>query len=328
MQIGSLITSALAALALTTGHATAGAINMRVYEINDHLLSFYDGRPAQTPRAPETQNWADYGALDVGVATYVIHRGDHALVYDSFPTVPEARWVRDYLIKAGVKHFTLVNSHWHLDHVGGNAVYADVNRISTEKTIQRLNADRAAIEAGTEWGPPAIKPLVAPNIGISSNTNYYVEDIAVELRPVDIHSEDGLVIYLPNDRILLAGDTLEDTVTFIAEPDNVIAQYNNMRDLKQWNIDRILPNHGNPEVISHGGYQSTLIDATLSYLRKVISRSHDPDYLRGSLEDYVRESVRNGWVSIWWAYYEPHKTNLHRVSQALRSEDLPDLAEQ
>ena len=36
---------------------------------------------------------------------------------------------RDYLVRAGIKHFTLVNSHWHLDHVGGNAVYADVDRL-------------------------------------------------------------------------------------------------------------------------------------------------------------------------------------------------------
>jgi cyclase len=316
---------AVTALALTIGHASASEMNMRVFQINDYLFSFYDGRPAQAPRSPETSNWADYGALDVGVATYAIRRGDQALVYDTFPTAREAKWVRDYLTKAGVRHFTLVNSHWHLDHVGGNDVYADVDRIATDRAIQLLMAKKNAIEAGTEWGPPVIKPLVLPNIGIAGDTTYYVKDIKVELRPVNIHSEDGLVIYLPLDRILLAGDTLEDTVTFISEPENVVAQYNNMLKLKQWDIDRIFPNHGNPDVISHGGYQTTLIDATLSYLRKVISRSHDPDYLQGSLEDYVSDSVRNGWVSIWWAYYAPHKANLSKVSGALGNKPLPDL---
>jgi glyoxylase-like metal-dependent hydrolase (beta-lactamase superfamily II) len=321
------VSLALAAFALAINHVTAAEMNMRVFQINDHLISFYDGRPAQAPRPPNTHNWADYGALDVGVSTYVIRRGDQALVYDTFPTAQEAKWVRDYLTKAGVKHFTLVNSHWHLDHVGGNAIYADVDRIATDKTIQLLSANKAAIEAGTEWGPPVIKPLVVPDIGITGNTNYYVGDVKVELRPVNIHSEDGLVIYLPGDRILLAGDTLEDTVTFISEPENVVAQYNNMRKLKQWDIDRIFPNHGNPDVISHGGYQTTLIDATLDYLRKVITRAHDPDYLQGTLEDYVGDSVSKGWVSIWWAYYEPHKANLSKVSQALRNKPLPDLPE-
>jgi cyclase len=188
------------------------------------LLSIYDGRPAEPSRHAQVETWADEGALNVGVATYVIHRGDAALVYDAYPTTQEAQWVRNYLQKAGIKRFTIVNSHWHLDHVGGNAVYADVDRISTERAIQLLTLKKAAIEAGTEWGPPAIKPLVIPNIGITADTNYYVGDIKVELRPVRIHSEGGLVIYIPHDRILLAGDTLEDTVTFVSEPER-LAEY-------------------------------------------------------------------------------------------------------
>jgi glyoxylase-like metal-dependent hydrolase (beta-lactamase superfamily II) len=317
---------ALAALALATGHANARDMNMRVFKINDHLISFYDGRPVQSPRPSASDNWADFGAYDVGVATYVIYRGDQALVYDTFPDVQDAKWVRDYLVKAGIRHFTLVNSHWHLDHVGGHAVYADVDRIATDKTIQSLSTNRADIEAGTKWGPPAVTPLVLPNIGIAHDTNYYLGDIKVELRPVNIHSEDGLVIYLPGDRILLAGDTLEDTVTFIAEPENIVTEYRNMQKLRQWDIDRILPNHGNPDVISHGGYQKTLIDATLSYLRKVILRSHDPNYLQGSLEDYVGDSVRKGWVSIWWAYHDPHKQNLSKVQEVLKNQPLPQLS--
>lgn len=320
----------LAALMVLTVLAAAARVeardmNMRVFVINDYLTAFYDGRPAQ-PRSPSsTPNWADYGALDVGVATYVIRRGDDAMVYDSFPYAEEARWVRDYLRQRGVKHVTLVNSHAHLDHVGGNAVYADADRIATERAIETLTAHKTAIESGKEWGPPAIAPLALPNIGITGVTHVRVGDIDVELRPVNIHSEDGLVVYLPKDRLLLAGDTLEDTVTFIAEPEHVLTHYQNMQRLKEWNIDRILPNHGNPDVIAKGGYPTTLIDATLSYLRKVITRAHDPDYLKGTLEDYVGDSVKKGWVSIWWAYYEPHKTNLEGVAAVFKDKPLPVL---
>jgi cyclase len=316
---------AAAVLAAAPSPATA-EIHMRVFPINDHLISFYDGRPPETVRQPDAHNWADYGALDVGVSTYVIHRGDQALVYDTFPTAAEAQWVRDYLAKSGIRRFTVVNSHWHLDHVGGNAVYADADRIATDRAIQLLAAKQAAIEAGTEWGPPPIKPLALPNIGIASDTSYFVGDIKVELRPVNIHSEDGLVLYLPKDRILLAGDTLEDTVTFIAEPEHVVEHYRNMQQLRQWNIERIYPNHGNPDVIANGGYRTTLIDATLDYLRQVILRSHDPGYLNGTLEDYVSGSVDKGWVSIWWAYHEPHQNNLKRVAGVLGSRPLPELA--
>jgi len=315
-------------LILAVPAARARDIEIRVFRINDHLLSFYDGRPAEASHRHEADTWVDRSALNVGVATYVIHRRDAALVYDSYPTRREAEWVREYLRRAGIRHFTLVNSHWHLDHVGGNAAYADVDRIATEETIRRLASRKPAIEAGTEWGPPAIRPLVLPNIGITADTGFYVGDIRVELRPVNIHSADGLVIYLPGDRILLAGDTLEDTVTFVSEPEQVADHYKNLQLLKRWDIDRIFPNHGNPEVIAHGGYPPTLIDATSDYLRKLIQRAHAADYLNGTLEEYVEDSVRKGWVSVWWAYREAHNTNLRRVSRALEGHSLPELPDQ
>jgi cyclase len=76
-----------------SGRGDARDMNIRVFAINDYLTAFYDGRPAQAPRQAGARNWADYGALDVGVATYVIHPGDQALVYDSFPyaRAPERR---------------------------------------------------------------------------------------------------------------------------------------------------------------------------------------------------------------------------------------------
>lgn len=321
----SLRLSTTLILCLAAVVANAAELNMRVFPINDHLISFYDGRPNE-PTTPSTDhNWADFGAMNVGVATYVIYRGDQALVYDTYPSTVQAQWVRDYLVRKGIHHFTVVNSHWHLDHVGGNAVYADVDRIGTEKTVKRLAVEKAAIEAGTEWGLPAIKPLVAPNIAITAATTYFVGDIEVDLRPVNIHSEDGLVLVLPTDRILLAGDTLEDTLTFIAEPKQIGAQYRNLQNMKHWKIDRIYPNHGNPAVIEKGGYQTTLIDATMDYLRQMSARAHEPDYLKGSMDEYVKDSVSKGWVSIWWAYHEAHETNLSVVAKAYKNRPLLEL---
>ena len=311
--------------ALLAVRVGASEMDMRVFAINDHLTAFYTGRASEPPNRKLT--WEDYAALNMGVATYAIHRGDRALVYDAFTSAALAQWVRDYLTKAGIKHFTLVNSHWHLDHTGGNAVYADADRIATDATIQLLAPKRAAIEAGTLWGPPAIKPFAMPNIGITADTTFYVGDIRVDLRPIRIHTEDGLLAYLPADRILLAGDTLDGTILYISEPEHIVEHYRNMRKLKQWDIDRILPNHGDPDVISHGGYPTTLIDANLDYVRKLILRSHDPDYTSGTLEDYIGDSVKKGWLTIQWAYRQGHQENLKKVAEALKDNPLPELPE-
>ncbi len=320
--LGALILLAL----VCTGHTTASAapMTMRVFRINDHLLCFYDGRPDEASVPPGDTNWADFGANNVGVATYAVVRGDRALVYDAFPGVRQAQWVRDYLQKAGVRHFVLVNSHWHLDHVGGNAVYADSDVIATARTRQKLVEHKAAIEAGTDSGPPAITPLVIPDVAIAADTTYYVGDIRVELRPVNIHSADGLVILLPADHLLLAGDTLEDTVTFISEPAQIPEHLRNLAAMKQWGFDRILPNHGNPDVIAKGGYTPALIDFTRAYLRRMVEHAHDADYLTQPIDRYIEQGVRDGTVTLWWAYRDAHKENLGKVASVWKDRALPD----
>ena len=35
--------------------------------------------------------------------------------------------------------------------------------------------------------------------------------------------------------------------------------------MRQWDVAKIFPNHGDPDVIIKGGYDKTLIDATESY---------------------------------------------------------------
>ena len=66
------------------------------------------------------------------MGTYVIHQGDTAVVYDTFTSVVQAKWVRDYMQKMGVKKFSVVHSHWHLEHIAGDAVYDDSNVITTK----------------------------------------------------------------------------------------------------------------------------------------------------------------------------------------------------
>jgi glyoxylase-like metal-dependent hydrolase (beta-lactamase superfamily II) len=91
-----------------------------------------------------------------------IHRGDEALIYDTFTSLEQARWVRRYLEGQGIRRFTVVQSHWHLDHIAGNAVYADSPRSSSSLTWVRLLENREAIEAGTLWGPPPSLPSSFP----------------------------------------------------------------------------------------------------------------------------------------------------------------------
>jgi len=69
---------------------------------------------------------------------------------------------------------------------------------------------------------------------------------------VDIHSQDGTLLVMPAAKLLLAGDALEDPITFVAEPNRLERHLLDLDGMRAWDIDRILPNHGSAATIEAG----------------------------------------------------------------------------
>jgi cyclase len=304
---------------------TAATPPIKVQELNDYLIYFFDGR-RPTERYAKDWNWFDDAAMKLGVGTYAIHSGDEAIVYDTFTSVPQAKFVRDYLEKMGIKKFTVVHSHWHLDHIAGDAVYNDSDVIATTLTRNALVKQKADIESGKLWGPPPITPVRIPNVTFDDHKELTVGDIKLELRNINIHSIDGCVIYLPKDKLLLAGDTVEDSLTYMVEVENLAEHVKNLKEMRQWDIAKIFPNHGDPDVIMRGGYDKTFIDATASYVTKMLTKSHDADYLKGTMEDYIGDSAAKGWIHLYEPYRDVHTQNLKLVHDYWKDKPLPEIA--
>ena len=197
--------------------------HMRTLRPSPEIYAFYDGRVAGYCFSEEP-NWVDEGALSLGIASYAIVDGDEALIYDTHVSVEHARYVRRTLEAEGVTRFTVLLSHWHLDHVAGTAAFADCEILAGRATAELLTRHRRAIENGTHSGPPAIDPLVLPTRVVSEgSSSFAVGRLELELIPVNIHSRDATVVWWPERRVLLAGDTVEDTVTFVDEPEQLHA---------------------------------------------------------------------------------------------------------
>jgi cyclase len=323
-----LILSGLAVSGLLFGvftkAQTANASTIQVKAINDHLMYFFDGR-RPTERFAKDWNWFDDSAMKLGIGTYVIYQGDQAVVYDTFTSVAQAQWVRDYMEQLGVTKFTVVHSHWHLDHVAGDSVYDDSDVITSKATHDALEKQKSDIEAGKTWGPPAIDSLRIPNITYSGSKSISVGDIKLELRQINIHSLDQTVILLPKDKILLAGDTLEDTLTYMVEVEGLPTHIENLKKMRAWDFLRIYPNHGDPKVVMSTGYTKTLIDATVSYISLMLSKSHDKNYLKGTMEEYIKPSVTKGWVHAFEPYRDVHAQNLKLVQDYWKNKPLPKI---
>ena len=287
---------------------------MRTLRPTPEIYAFYDGR-VEGYRPADPPTWVDEGALSLGIASYAIVDGDEALIYDTHVSVDHARHVRRTLEQDGVSRFTVLLSHWHLDHVAGTAVFADCEILAGRLTAELLARHRQAIEDGSHHGPPAIDPLVLPTRVLAGPTSLAIGGLELELIPVNIHSRDATVVWWPERRVLLAGDTVEDTVTFVDEPEQLHAHVAELERLAELGPERILPNHGDPDVIAGGGYSDGLIRATQLYINSLL---REPQPRDGELRELMAQPLQAGWITYFAPYEAIHRHNLQCVTAARR----------
>jgi cyclase len=287
-------------------------MHMRMLRPADGVYAFYDGRVAGYRFATE-ENWVDEGALSLGIASYALVSDGEAVVYDTHTSIPHALFVREALEAQGVRTFRVVLSHWHLDHVAGTEVFANCEVIASDRTAELLELHRTEIERGELEGPPAIDPLVLPTRTYAGQLELRVGDLDLRLLQCNIHSDDATVIWLPEQRLLLCGDTMEDTVTYVDEPQGFDAHLADLDRLRGLGPDRILPNHGEPNVIAEGGYSGDLITATERYIRALQRCRGDEDLRDAPLRELLAESFEAGWIHYHAPYEEVHRHNVATV---------------
>jgi cyclase len=290
--------------------------HIRVSEPHPGIIAYYDGR-VDGYKFMEGPNWIDDGALSLGIASYAVISGEEAIVYDPHVSVPHAQFIRDDLSTRGVSKFTMVLSHWHMDHIAGTEAFADCEVIANATTLAHMQKHKSAIEDGTHHGLPVIKPLILPARIFSDRLSLTVGNIKCELIEMNIHSDDGTVLWLPSRGILLAGDTLEDTVTYVVEPQYFDTHLTELDRLWNLNPEFILPNHGDPEIIAAGGYDKGLIRATQQYIRMLKRCVAEPEIREKPLRELIHGPLERGWVNYFAPYEAVHAENLALVLKRL-----------
>lgn len=282
---------------------------MRVVRPYPNIVGFFDGRVPGVRAHSAGPNWLDDGAFTLGCCSFAIVEGDEALVYDTHMSIPHARIVRQTLEQQGVRHLRVILSHWHTDHVAGNEVFADCEIIANPLTHEALVENRDWLENND----PPIKPLVMPTTILKGETTLRVGGTEVEVRFLDIHSHDGTVLLLPQSDVLLAGDTLEDTVTYVTQPERLANHLHDLARMENWTFSRILPNHGSYERIAAGGYGREFIAATRLYVEKLRRLREDPGLADLTFREFASDALATGGVDYFDGYEPVHRHNLKAV---------------
>lgn len=281
--------------------------HLRILAPAPGVFAYYDGRIDGVRLHSPDSNWLDDGAFSLGIASYAVVGGDEAIVFDSHISLDHATAIRAHLERLGVRRFTLVLSHWHDDHVAGNAVFADGPIIAHKLTLDALVAHKAKLESGN----PPINPLVLPTETFEDRLVLSVGGRRVEALHFDIHSADGVVLLLPDTGLMLAGDVVEDSVTYVSEAEHTATHIAELDRLAALPFARLLPAHGNPDCIAAGGYDGGLIAANRDYLRRLLSGDGRDG---ASLQTFVADDIAAGRVTYFAPYEEVHRSNLKAIA--------------
>ncbi|MET7637239.1 MBL fold metallo-hydrolase [Streptomyces sp. NPDC005438] len=233
--------------------------------------------------------------------TSVIVRGRSAVVVDTMLTPAMAEGIRHALRQRALTPALVLNTHHHVDHVGGNSAFPEAPVVAhpvTADIIDRMAADLSWLpglfpdRAEELRGLELVRPAATPNPQLPPGA-----------RPLTFrqaHSPADLAVWIPDSRTLVAGDLCFNGVTPLARHGRISGWTGALEDLLALDPDVIVPGHGPLAT------QDTLraLHRYLTDLLKVAERAVDAG---ATLQDALAETDP-GEVGEW---REPDRTRIN-----------------
>lgn len=175
------------------------------------------------------------------------------LVVDALSSNKEAQRLISDIMKTTDKPIRyLVDTHSHFDHTLGNAALASMGAVivAHENCGDNMKAALPKVMANakaygmTEGDAKAIKPSY-PTTTFGSRMRIDLGGVTVELLcPAPSHTNDSILVYVPEERVVFAGDILfTDYYPYMGEAD-VDGWIKSLNELFRLDVNKIIPGHG------------------------------------------------------------------------------------
>ncbi|MCY3919228.1 MAG: MBL fold metallo-hydrolase [Chloroflexi bacterium] len=230
--------------------------------------------------------------------------GRGVVVIDALATERRTRDLRAAIARTTDKPVsTLINTHHHLDHTLGNAIFGpEVTIVAHDLCREEIVAAGDGVLAGAQRLFPAVDfgevGVVPPMLTFEESATLYAGDLAVELEYVGpAHTTNDVVAWIPERRLLITGDVIFNQGTPFAAAGSIAGWLQTLEDLREIGAETLIPGHGpvcGPEVI----------DEVAAYLR------------------FVQEVARRGFEAGATPLELARDTDLGRFAHLLDSERL------
>jgi cyclase len=177
----------------------------------------------------------------------LLTEGGSGLVLDTMLLPDMSRSIVDTAARMGTRIETVLHSHHHIDHCGGNSVFGDARVVAHQQTVADIKQmlDNVTI---FDWLMPQFAGRFA--------------DLEVRIpEPVDLdrleipgggevlafgpsHSFHDVAIWFPDRRLLLTADLCSNGVTPLAIHGSLTGWAEALADLRALNPDVVVPGHG------------------------------------------------------------------------------------
>ncbi|MET7622269.1 MBL fold metallo-hydrolase [Streptomyces sp. NPDC005408] len=204
-----------------------------------------------------------HGGWCLNNAGLVVGDGGQSVLIDTVATERRARRLREAVLsRVPEPPRTLVNTHFHGDHVFGNFVFPEALIVAHEGTRSDMaehGLHLAGLWPDVCWGDIE---LALPQVTYRDAMTLHIGGVRIELLHMGpaAHTTNDTVVWLPEQRVLFTGDVLMAGVTPFCVMGSVSGSLDALDRLRALGADVVVPGHG-----PVGGPE--LIDANEAYFR-------------------------------------------------------------
>lgn len=190
------------------------------------------------------------------------------ILIDTLPLPMESREMAEFLAlrcPTGVRYVVL--THYHADHTYGAYLYPDAKIVAHTRCRNLLASQgQAALEKAKQEAPELEEvQLRLPELTLDEGEmDLHLGNKTIRILWTPGHSEDMVSVFLEEDRVLFASDTLMPVPTIVdGDPETLKASLRRLMELEPENV---VQGHG--EVILRGEVRSTIEDS-IAYLDRI-----------------------------------------------------------